>query len=43
MASNLTVGTIKASSIQQSTGQQQGGGSSSAGGYFYPLISIKLL
>lgn len=34
MASNLTVGTIKASSIQQSTGQQAGGGSSSSGGYF---------
>lgn len=34
MASNLTVGTIKATSIQQSTGQQAGGGSSSSGGYF---------
>ena len=34
MASNLTVGTIKATTIQQSTGQQAGGGSSSAGGYF---------
>lgn len=34
MAANLTVGTIKATSIQQSTGQSGGGGSSSAGGYF---------
>ena len=34
MASNLTVGTIKATTIQQSTGQSAGGGSSSSGGYF---------
>lgn len=34
MAANLTVGTIKATSIQQSTGQQVGSGSSSSGGYF---------
>lgn len=41
MAANLTVNLIKASNIQQSTGQQVGSGSASSGGYFLSTHAYK--